>query len=180
VSAALDFSTSRHIEAHDARADGFKRLVIVSREGVLIKRAVAGVAMSIRLTPGDFRGLVLRLARAADNQFHYELSLAHRDPDLSVLLAEATDQRQIEREWRAWARLTGLPAFVERGPGDEETADIATGKLGARAACPRRHGKATTRRRPRFLVRRKIGRSDPAAAAVADFRVLFYGAKDGR
>jgi hypothetical protein len=180
MSVALDVSSPRRVEARDARADGFKRLVVVSREGVLIKRAVAGVAMSIRLAPHDFRGLVLRLARFAEDDFHYQLSLAHRDPDLTVILAESTERAEIEREWRAWAGVLKLRAFVERSPGREEAADIASGPLGARAPIARRRGKATTRRRPRFLVRRKVGRPNATAPALADFAVLFHGAKAGR
>jgi Family of unknown function (DUF6101) len=140
----------------------------------VIARSVAGVFMHIAMTPNAYRGVVLRLSALRDNVFHYEIRLAHRDPDLSVTLQEANDDSEIQADWRLWAKFLGLPTLVEREEGRTEPEAALAEPLA------RRRGKTITGRRPRFLARRKTGRVDPDRASLAGAREIFPGSKEDR
>jgi hypothetical protein len=170
----------RRIEVCDPRADGRRRVVLLARDRVVIARSVAGVFMQIAMTPNAYRGVVLRLSALQDGSFHYEIRLAHRDPDLSVTLQEASDDSEIRAEWRLWARFLGLPALVEREEGCAEPESAHLGEIAVAQAQARRRGKTMMSRRPRFLTRRKTGRLDASHRLPPGSRVMFPGSKEGR
>jgi hypothetical protein len=167
----------RRIEASDARADGRRRVVTVEADRIAIARSVAGVYMRIHLAPSAYRGILLRLASLDDSGFHYEIHLLHRDPDLSVCLAQSGDQAEAEDAWHRWARFFNLPTLVERVEGIFEPARPAIGAVETRAVV-RRRGLGMRLRRARFLTRRKVGRPE-LCIAVARERELFSGARPG-
>jgi Family of unknown function (DUF6101) len=169
--------TPRRIEASDPRADGQRRVVLVARDSIEIARCVAGVFMHIALPSRAFAGVVLRLSGASDNRFHYEVRLAHADPDLSVTLFEADDDCEIQAEWRLWARFLKLPTLVERCQNQPEPEMARLGEVALRSAGPRRRGKSLTSRRARFLVRRKTGRPELATAPSEPVLEFFSGSK---
>jgi hypothetical protein len=170
----------RRIEVSDPRADGRRRVVLLARDRVVIARSVAGVFMHIAMTPNAYRGVVLRLSALQDGIFHYEIRLAHRDPDLSVTLHEACDDSEIGAEWRLWARFLGLPALVEREEGCAEPDSVHLGEIAITPTRARRRGKTINSRRPRFLTRRKTGRLDASHRLPPGSRVMFPGSKEDR
>lgn len=170
---------TRRIEASDPRADGLRRVVLLARERVVIARSVAGVFMHIAMAPDAYRGVVLRLSALQDGVFHYEIRLVHRDPDLSVTLAQASDDSEIRAEWRLWARFLDLPTLVEREEGRLEADSARMGDVAIAPASSRRRGKAMAMRRPRFLVRRKVGAPRPERASLNE-REMFPGSKADR
>ena len=170
---------ARRIVAADPRADGRRREVMLARGRVQIARSVAGVRMKISLAASAYRGVVLRLRGFEEQRFSYEIELAHRDPDLSVTLLEASDDSEIQAEWRLWAKFLGLPALVEREEGRPEPDATRLGELVVTQRKPRRRGGAMARRRPRFLTRRKVGRGSPGPS-LAGTREIFPGSKEGR
>jgi len=176
------FAGPRRIEANDPRADGRRRVVLLARDRVVIARSVAGVFMHIAMAPNSFSGVVLRLSAMRDNVFHYEIRLAHRDPDLSVTLQEADDDSEIQADWRLWAKFLGVPALVEREGGRAEPDSAHMGAVALADTLARRRGRTISARRPRFLVRRKTGRADPGRASFAGAREIFpgSGAKENR
>ena len=141
-------------DAPDARADGRKRTVSLTRDLIVIARERQGVSMRIALRPAAFTGVLLRFAAIDGGGFGYEVSLLHPDPDLAVSLAHCDDEAEALRAWKAWARFVGAPALVERVEGEYERAAI-----GAAPSGPfdhhRVHGVGA--RRPRFLANRKAG-----------------------
>jgi len=165
----------RRIEVADQRADDHRRIVVLGRNSVEIARCVGGVFMHITLMPSAYRGVVLRLTEARGNGFAYEVRLAHRDPDLSVILLEADDDSEVQAEWRLWARFLRLPTLVERIAGQPELELPTLGGVTIAAPSPRRRGKTLTSRRPRFLVRRKVGRWGLTTAPVQAAREIFSG-----
>jgi uncharacterized protein DUF6101 len=169
---------TRRLEAPDARADGRRRVIVLGRDGVVIARSIGGAFMTIGLRPDAFQGVVLRMRGLTEGGFQYQIELRHRDPDLCVTLCEADDDREIEAEWRLWAKFLGVPTLVEREAG---RADPDRPRLGAVAIAPigpRRRGRTITARRPRFLTRRKTGA--PAKAPPSRGREIFPGAKADR
>jgi uncharacterized protein DUF6101 len=170
----------RRIEACDPRADGRRRVVLLARDRVVIARSVAGVFMHIAMTPNAYRGVVLRMAALEDGVFHYEIRLAHRDPDLSVTLHEANDDSEIKAEWRLWARFLRLPTLVEREEGRAELESAHLGEVAVARTRARRRGRSIASRRPRFLTRRKMGRVDLERASLAGAREIFPVFKQDR
>jgi Family of unknown function (DUF6101) len=162
------------VEGDDPRADNRRRVIDVAREAVTIHRSVARVAMTIRVPAIAYRGVALRLSGLPGGSA-CEVRLAHRDPDLCVLLAEGDDQAAIEARWRAWVRFFGLPALVERIEAGALDTSLEVVEIEPRSPRPRRGGKASTPRRPRFLARRKVGHPSLTATVHGNSRVLFPG-----
>jgi Family of unknown function (DUF6101) len=170
----------RRFQAPDPRADGRRRMVRLASDNVVIARVVGGVFMHVKVTTSAYRGVMLRVAGANWDGFSYEIRLVHADPDLCVVLAEASDDLDVHAEWRLWARVLGLPALVERTEGQEEPDRPMLGKVAVRATAPRRRGKAMTSRRARFLTRRKVGRNELCAVVEKDKHELFGGSNPER
>jgi hypothetical protein len=152
------------IQTCDPRSDDRRRIVEINQEAVVIRRAVAGIPMAVRVVLSTYRGVTLRIAGMQHGRFHYEVMLLHRDPDLSVRLAEGEDEVAVEAQWREWVRLLGLPAFVGRTASADIQVNIDGVNLVQRTPQDRRRGAATLVRRPRILSRRKVGRPMMAAA----------------
>jgi len=165
------------IDASDPRSDNRRRTVEVAREAVTIRRAVAGVPMAIRIDSRAYRGVALRITGLEDGRFHYEVRLAHRDPDLSVPLAAGEDLAAIERQWRAWVAFLQLPALAGRTECADTPVNLDGVALTSRTPHVRRRGGALTSRRPRFLKRRALGRIRTTGVVDGDPTVLFYGWK---
>jgi len=169
VSSSSKTQQSLRIEAFDPRSDNRRRVVDVGREAIVIRRAVAGVRMAIRVVSSAYRGVALQITRLEEGRFHYEVRLLHRDPDLSVPLAEGEDKAVAEAQWREWVGFLGLPALVGRTASADVQVNIDGVDLARRVPSGRRRDGAKVRR-PRFLRRRKVGRPFTAAAACSDRR----------
>ena len=147
------------IEAFDARAEGGRRRIEVSAERIVISRRVEGVEMRLALAPQQYRGVGLCVLIAEATDFLYLVRLIHADPELSVTLADSADEDAARALWRRWAAALGLSRLVERAEGQFEVDRAPPGNQ----PLERRRGRATLRRRNRFLARRKMGRLPVAA-----------------
>ena len=170
---------ARRFAAPDPRADGRRRFVRLDGDKVAIHRVVGGVFMRVTVPTSAYRGVSLRVVDARGYGFAYEIRLVHADPDLSVALAETSDDSEIQAEWRLWARALGLPALIERVEGGDEPDQKLLGRVAIRPSEPRRRGKTILSRRPRFLARRKLGRPE-LCAQVERVEELFGGADPDR
>ena len=123
--------------AHDARADGFVRQVELHRERVVLHRAVRGMQMSVKLRVSDFLGIALRSVKDGEM-----LMLVHRDPSLSIPLCITTDTDELAIAWQMWSDVFALPMLEnsEREPAQR-----------------RRRRNVIRTRRPKFLLRRRVG-----------------------
>ncbi|MDX7953688.1 DUF6101 family protein [Lichenihabitans sp. Uapishka_5] len=145
------FATSRP----DARADRGRREIAISDTHVTINRRVGGVDMHLALQVTAYRGVALCLQAGQDGAVVYQVRLVHPDTELTVVLDEALDDRNIIADWRLWARVLNMPALVERSVGHYEVAESTPDSVEADNALPRRHRPSKTR--PRFLSRRQMG-----------------------
>jgi hypothetical protein len=124
--------------AHDTRADGGVRRIELHRERVVLRRAVHGMQMAIKVRVSDFNGVALR--GVGDAQM---LVLVHRDPSLTIPLCVSADREEIASAWQIWSEVFALPQL-----NDNERREPA----------PRgRRRNAIRARRPKFLVRRRAG-----------------------
>jgi hypothetical protein len=165
-----------NFEAADARADGRRRTVSLSRDLVIIARRREGVLMRIALRPRAFRGVLLRVVALEAGVFQYQISLEHRDTELNVVLASCDSVSEAEAAWRSWARFVGAPALVEREEGRYDEVFVA-GRMQVETY-PRRRGRGVGARRPRFLARRKTGRKELMAPLTRE-RELFGAWREG-
>jgi hypothetical protein len=125
-------------DAHDIRADGSVRHIELHRERVVLRRALHGMQMAVNVRVRDFLGVALR--GIDDAQM---LVLAHRDPSLTIPLCVSSDRDEITAAWQIWSDIFGLPQLPE--------------EKAPEAAPRRRRHNAIRARRPKFLVRRRLG-----------------------
>ena len=137
-----------------SRADFGARFVVLEKDCVRIERLYAGIVMRLSVPLRQFAGVLLALA--ADGSIR--LSLLHRDPDLCVLLREYADDADVLADFSCMARTFSLPRFVEPQAGQRICLDVCFGALVCgRVPALRRRGIVAVKRRPRFLMRRRIG-----------------------
>jgi hypothetical protein len=156
--ARLDpFTLPVRFPARDAGADGQMRQVELDHDRVVLRRAVRGMRMKIRLPVEAFIGITLISSSGCGTTA--AVLLDHSDEALSVPLLEDTALEDAAAIWRAWGRVLGLPLW-RRDP-DGETAMVQPGrrKLADGPDLGRRRRRATIKkRRPSILLRRKPGR----------------------
>jgi hypothetical protein len=124
--------------AHDIRADGGVRQIELHRERVVLRRALHGMQMAVNVRVRDFLGVALR--GVDDAQM---LVLAHRDPSLTIPLCVSSDRDEITAAWQTWSDIFGLPQLPQDTVPEP--------------AQRRRRHNAIRARRPKFLVRRRLG-----------------------
>jgi len=94
--------------------------------------------MAVKVRVSDFKGVALRSTDDAQM-----LVLVHRDPSLTIPLCVSCDTDEIATAWQMWSDVFGLPLLPENG---------------TREPAPRRRRRNAIRaRRPKFLVRRRVG-----------------------
>jgi hypothetical protein len=141
--------------ASDLRADGGVRAVWLTPRGVRIERAVSGIKMSLTIPIEAYRA-ILSTCQDGDRRF-CRITLAHRDPDLSVTLDQRADA--IPEIWESWARFFSKPAHAKA--------------MRDAVAQPRRRSKTVANRRPRILLRRRPGRLRAPLKVFPAARELF-------
>jgi hypothetical protein len=127
-------------DARDARADGGLRHVEISRDRVVLRRAVRGMRMAINVRVHDFLGLAVRAAEDG-----HLLVLVHRDPSLSIPLFASCDRAEVDQSAQHWGATLALSLI------DEDTIDAA------QPAPRRRRHNVIRSRRPKILMRRRNG-----------------------
>ena len=91
--------------------------------------------------------------------------LEHRDPALSIELYSAQNSDDVVAEWQLWSRVLGVPCLVAGSDGVLATPFPMLGAVRFKAPAQRRRRRsAVSKRRPRFLARRRPGVSRVRAA----------------
>ncbi len=140
--------------ASDAAADERVRWIDLDRERVVLRRAVRGIPMAIKVPVHAFLGVALQLV-AAEGGECVTLSLAHRDPALSVPLFSQADGHDVIADWQLWARTLRLPLLVADRGGNLREPFARMGGVRLEPVCPRRRRRnAVKARRPSILLRR--------------------------
>lgn len=129
--------------------DGADCLATFDRSTIVLSRPVAGLSCRIRLSTSQYRAV----AAVAREDCHV-IQLMHRDPGLSIDLAEASSLEAAEEYGERLAEFLDLPMLTLAGRGPSGDTIVA-----GPAPAPRRNQPARLgdHRRPRFLTRRKTG-----------------------
>jgi hypothetical protein len=160
------FCLPARFEATDAAADGRMRTVELTRERVVLRRAVHGIKMAVNLPVTAYLGVAICMeAPEGDRPGAVSVVLEHRDTALSLPLYRAADGTDIVAEWQSWARVLRLPLLIAEADGRLREPFARIGALRvARPTGRRRRRTAIRKRRPSILLRRKVGRSIANAA----------------
>ena len=158
----------------DKVADERIRTVELSRERVVVRRAVRGIKMAVKVRTAAYLGVAIRIEppREGDNGA-VAVVLEHRDPGLSLPLYRADDGTDIVAEWQSWARALHLPLLVVEADGRLREPFARIGAV--RVAAPswrRRRRSALRARRPTLPLRRRVGRSIADATVHRDEREI--------
>jgi hypothetical protein len=132
----------------DKGADERTRIVELSRERVVVRRAVRGIKMAVNVPVAAYLGLAVRMQPPeADAPGTVSIVLEHHDPALSLPLFSATDSADIVAEWQTWSRVLGVPLLVVEADGRLREPVQRVGAV--LIAAPRR------RRRKRFVIAKR-------------------------
>ena len=119
---------------------------------------MSGLPATVVLPANAFRGVAARAIEDRDGNVTVTLELLHNDPMLSVPLLVADNLEDVAADWRAWADAYRLPMLLIEADGVARTLEELLGAaIRALPAKDRRKRRASLRRRPRFLARRKSG-----------------------
>ena len=137
----------------------------------ICRRLPSGIPMAMRLPMAAFEGVAVRMVAetvGSDGDGHGDgmavVELMHRDPQMSLPLAVASDLAEVVADWRAWAKVLGLPMLLVETDGSWRAIETRIGQVVVGRVRPRRARSVMNGRRPRFLTRRKTGR--PASEPV--------------
>jgi hypothetical protein len=130
----------------------------LTREHVVIRRTLKGIALKIRVPVSAFTGVTLRLSQTDAASEQVLVSLEHRDPALSVPLYAADDNCEAVAEWQRWSRVLGRPLLITDLAGAMREPFPTMGAVLVASPAQRRRRRTTvaTRRRRRAL-RRAVG-----------------------
>ncbi len=132
----------------------------IDQRGAVVRRVLemSGLPATIALPAMAFRGVAARAMEDPDGNVTVTLELLHHDPMLSVPLLVADDLDDVAADWRAWADAYRLPMLLIEADGVARSLEESLGvAVKAMPAKERRKGRASARRRPRFLARRSTG-----------------------
>jgi hypothetical protein len=154
------FALPARFAVSDMSADERVRFVELTRERVVLRRAVRGIKMAVNLPVTAFLGVALRMeAPGTDTDGALSIVLEHRDSGLSLPLYQADDGTHIIAEWQSWARVLGVPLLIAEADGRlREPFDRIGAVRVANPARRRRKRSAIRARRPSIFLRRKLGR----------------------
>jgi hypothetical protein len=158
----------------DKAADELIRYVELTRERVVVRRAVAGIKMAVNLPVSAYLGVAIRMEPPeGQSAGAVSIVLEHRDSMLSLPLYRSSDCTDILAEWQSWARVLRMPLLVAESDGRLREPFARIGAL--RVAPPirrRRNRSAVRKRRPSILLRRRPGHSIENAVVHRDEREI--------
>lgn len=130
----------------------------IDRRGAVVRRVLENsrLPVTVVLPAKAFVGVAARAIEDGDGTVTVTLELLHNDPMLSVPLLVARDLDDVAADWRAWSDAFDLPMLLIEADGVARSLEESLGLVKG-PPVPRRKGRTSTRRRPRFLARRKTG-----------------------
>jgi hypothetical protein len=160
--------------ARDKTADEHVRYVELTRERVVVRRAVRGIKMAVNLPVAAYLGVALRMdPPTGETPGAVSIVLEHRDSALSLPLFSANDGTDVAAEWQSWARVLKLPLLVAEEDGRLREPFQRIGALRVGSPTWRRRRRSILRqRRPSILLRRKVGGPIGEAAVHRDEREI--------
>lgn len=147
--------------------------VYLDRMTAVVERRQGDDPRSISVPIAAYRGIAARVEPAATpGEIHVTLELLHSDPNLSLVLMQAFDMEDVVADWQAWARQFSLPLLLIEQDGSIQEIAGAANRAQIGRPGPRRRSSVLRGRRPRFLIRRRIGHSNPMPVFAAERELI--------
>lgn len=147
--------------------------VYLDRCGVIVKRRLSGLPLTLSLPLAAYRGVAIRLTPEDGGGLVASVELYHDDPALTLPLAVTRDVEAAAADWRQWSEELHRPMLLVEPDGAITTltppASVPIGR-----PQPRRRTGLLTRRRPRFLVRRRPGHGGPMPVLTGWREIICY------
>lgn len=133
--------------------------ITLDERGVVMRRSLpaSGLPLTVALPSRVFKGVAARAIDHGNGDVTVTLELHHNDPSLCIPLLVAHDLFDIAADWRSWSEAYGIPMLMVEADGVARELDEHLITAGAKPPKPRRRHSYFADRRPRFLVRRKVG-----------------------
>ncbi len=132
--------------------------VYIDVSKVVMKRRLSGLPLTVVVPTKSYIGVFAHITPSATpGSICVRIGLKHRDAALDLELLQANSLENIASVWESWAQTLDLPMLII----DSDSSITKVNEpLSARPPAPRaRRRIAALTTRPRFLVRRKIGRA---------------------
>lgn len=142
----------------DRRTDSGLRRVEIEGGQILVERVIAGVRMRLALPFALYEGVALDVGADESGGYTVSVRLAHGDADLDIELYRGRDDIDVTAEWQYWAARCNLPLLIAEPDGGYTMPFPRLGSLNVGRPRQRRKPSNFAARRPRFLVKRKVGR----------------------
>lgn len=135
--------------------------ILLDRDkAVLAQRLAGGLSATSTVPIAAYHGVAVRMiANDEAGIILATIELMHGDPSLTLPLVVADTIEEIAADWQAWGRIFGLPLLLVEADGSITRPTPEAGRIIASSPLPRRRSSFDTKRRPRFLTRRKTGRT---------------------
>jgi hypothetical protein len=140
-------------------ADERVRHVELHPERVILRRAVQGMRIALNVPVQAFLGVAIRLTPEQNGApAGIGVFLEPRDPAISIELYAAQNSDDVVADWQLWSRVLGLPCLVAGSDGVLRDPVLRIGAVRTKAPAARRRRRSPlSKRRPRFLARRRAG-----------------------
>ena len=152
------------LPARSSPADGGPTgpVFTIDRQRAVVRRpGRTGPATMLTVPLGTYDGVSVRVEpRGGSGEVRVFVELRHADPSLTLPLVVADKPEDAAADWRAWGRTLNLPLLVVAPDGTVIAPVEMVGGITIAATKPRRRHSYFAARRPRFLTRRKTGRSE--------------------
>jgi hypothetical protein len=147
------------VVSYATRDDDGDVTFVIDQRGAVIRRIlpVSGLRATVALPARAFRGVAARAIEDGEGNVTVTLELMHNDPQLSVPLLVADDLEDISADWRAWAEAYDLPMLLVEADGVARTLEESLRRARSPAIGHERRRRRNADRRPRFLMRRRMG-----------------------
>lgn len=134
--------------------------ITVDERGAILRKVLpsSGLPISFALPARTFRGVAARAIDHGNGEVTVTLELHHDDPELSIPLLVAHDLCDIAADWRTWADAYGIPMLMVEADGVARPLEEHLTNIANKNSKPRRRHSYFAERRPRFLVRRSVGK----------------------
>ncbi|HMN86814.1 MAG TPA: DUF6101 family protein [Bauldia sp.] len=148
---------------HAAPIGGSEPAFILDRDRAVVRRALPHSGpVTLAVPVSAYAGVAVRIVPEGDEgAIRVHVELLHDDPGLTLPLLVAEEPEEAAADWQAWGRALNLPLLVVEQDGTIRAPLSRLGQLTVGTPGPRRLRRFLSGRRPRFLRRRKIGRSGP-------------------
>ncbi|MER2605315.1 MAG: DUF6101 family protein [Siculibacillus sp.] len=161
------------VDPRTGKPMGDAAVILDASMAQVCRRLPSGIPMAMRLPMAAFEGVSVRVVPAVpgpEGDVEAEgvvvVELLHRDPQLSLPLVVARDLDDVTADWKAWARALMLPMLLVEPDGSWRAIETRIGSVVVAPVKPRRRRSVLKGRRPRFLVRRKVGVPAPSPIVV--------------